>query len=232
MKGNATNSRWYLVGVYAITFFCIFLIIKNILNVETSKRLLALQLTGAYQYQKVEFSTSGTLFFRNPIGEYLFNQGLDRDEWINHPNLGAYFKFAILHIGYTILIAMKGFFNGLDICYDSIVIINTESNRLIFMLLNYSLIFIGGVKVIYSIIRNHVKKYVLLLCLLVNVLPYCLGMVEVRFFMPLLVSFYAIACFGTLKRSYMNIKMLGVAYLLFLGLCIFLHLDTWSNLIR
>lgn len=221
----------------AVAYMGTFLIINYMMNAAfstvSSSTLLLQQLKGGYLYQKVEFSETGTLLFNNPIGEKLFNSGLDRGQWVSEGYWKEYLEIALSNLDYTIAMAFKGIFNGLDISYDSIVINDLNQGKIVHMLVNYSMIFIALMKIISSILYKRIKNLNYFYIMIVNALPYCLGIVEVRFFMPMLVSLYAIACFKDnylLEDSSREKKCVYLAiYFAFMCLCIFLHVDTWIS---
>lgn len=102
------------------------------------------------------------------------------------------------------------------------------------MFVNYSLIYIAVLKILSSTKQGGYKKYFYFFLLAVNVLPYTLGMVEVRFFMPLLVSVYGIAILGEerifQKHNRAEKACCVTMYMIYLCVCLYLHMDTWTNI--
>lgn len=232
---NKNGHVCKLLIVYCTVFLISYISFGKIFHLQTNRGVFGAQLIGAFTYAKAEFSVQGTLLFSNTIGEYLFSHGLDRQWWQGITDLSDYVKFSMSHIGYMIAMAAKGAFNGLDICYDSIIIFDLEKGKVLHMLLNYLFLFIAAQKAAYKLLVLKEKNLIWLFILLLNALPYSLGMVEVRFFMPMLAGLYAVACFykfpflwyADKKSRRRSLSLLAIH----MGLCICLHMHTWEHIL-
>lgn len=195
---------------------------------------MTMQLSGAYSLQKVEWGMSEILYFDNPLGRELLEKKVDSAWWESIIHIKDYLKVAIPNWEYTVAFAIKGLFNGIDICYDSIIVQDFSKGKMLHMFVNYSLIYIAVLKILSIAKQGGYKKYFYFFLLSVNVLPYTLGMVEVRFSMPLLVSVYGIAILGE-ERIFQEHNRAEKAccvtmYMIYLCVCLYLHMDTWANI--
>lgn len=125
-------------------------------------------------------------------------------------------------------------FNGFDIKYPETYITDFHRSRLLFSLLNYTVIFIGlflffvNYKTVFSSWEN-------ILILSIFILPVILVIptqLEVRFFLPIHLLLYAACCFCSYpifkeKRYYLLLLLL---YVLFIGFCFYISHSTIADI--
>lgn len=146
-----------------------------------------------------------------------------------------YFLFALQRPFDMLALYARHLFNGLDVLYASPHVTKVYGNRISLELVNYTVIFFALVMILANI--QHLRlQYVLLL--LVIILP-CLAsmplVVECRFFIPLHLTLYALACFGwsgsfSWRLAPKRVAALSICYGLFLIVCFTLSSNTQAML--
>ena len=145
-----------------------------------------------------------------------------------------YIKFAVNHIGDVILIYLKHVFNGLDMVYTNFYITELHFNRFWIQLLNYSLLFLGGIGA-YAIIKKKQWKYEDLFIAIIWTMPILLVVptaVEPRFFIGLSMPLYFFAVFKIMKTNFSDLKKVKIktwlCYFSFVTLCFMLNKTTFE----
>lgn len=209
---------------------------------SNSSRLMRAQLEGGLKIQKIEWNAGdekypGKLLFSEKRGiELLKLEGIDTSGVFHGTGISGK-QYLSLYAKYPFdmaAIAMSHLFAGVDITYDSVYVYNFHSPRILFSLLNYSLIFLALVIIFAKLSwwrQNGQYAPFLLLALAVpgfSAIPF---IVEVRFFMPLILAYSAISIFALsdgIKTLY--IKNLYWYLLAFILLCFLNSTNLFNSL--
>lgn len=176
-----------------------------------------------------EVYENAAMNFRDVIGERLLGGGsLD--------SYSAYIKFCVKHFADMALIYLKHIFNGLDIVYPDLYIMDLNANRFIPQLFNYMLIFMGTEGILFFIKRKHLTEINLAtgFCYLLPILLVIPTAVETRFFVGCHIALYLLAVMVILDREWWKgIKNMGIkkifALIAFLCICFLLNNETFNS---
>jgi len=177
------------------------LMMINASSEDGNHGLLTRQLHGGMKFQKVEWNAGdslypGQMWFKERRGEEIL-----RTEGMlggGHFSVLEYFKLFLKYPMDMVTINLKHLLGGLDVIYHSVYIFDMHESRVIKSLLNYSLIFIAMVLIFlkWSDWWHDGKMMIFLVFALgiqsLSAIPF-IG--EVRFFMPLILTFFAMAVF-------------------------------------
>lgn len=241
LQSRQTNKllTFKLLTCFAIP--CIVLVSANSFSTNnklTSNNLLELKLKDGMLHQKIEWNAGdakypGALVVPERRGsEILRIEGVDTDPY-NGLSVEKYFELYKKYPLDMVLISLQHLFNGLDITYSSVYIYDLHASRVLLSLVNYLVIFLSLVilSTKFSLWWRSEKFPLLLLSAIViptmSSIPF---MVEVRFFMPLTMTFIGISIFG-LRDSTNTIKANGLHMYLafFVALCFLLSASVLVN---
>lgn len=128
-------------------------------------------------------------------------------------------------------------FNAMDIKYPECYTSDYYRSRLLFSLINYTVIFIGLVllfvnyKTIFNAVFYDWKNILLLSMVLLPVILTTPTQLEVRFFLPIHLALYAACCFGayphrTFFKERSNYLSIILSYVIFVGFCFYISSQT------
>jgi len=216
---------------------CIVLVGANSIGTSNSN-ILKLKLKDGMLRQKIEWNAgdikyTGNLVIPEKRGiEILRSEGIDPDPW-KGISVVKYCSFYAEYPLDMLVISFQHLFNGLDITYNSVYVYDLHTPRIFLSLVNYCIIFLTLVIVTANIsLWRLSKKYVLLLLSGITIpgvsaIPF---MVEVRFFMPLTMTFIAISIFAF--RDGINVIKANSLYMhfaLFVAFCFLLSVSVLNS---
>lgn len=215
------------------------ILLNNYIDEEkssTGNGLLEFQLLGGLKTQKIEWNAGdyvhkGHLFFPEKRGEKILKiESIDSDYISVEQYIDLYLKYPVDMFSINLL----HLFNAFDITYDSVYITDLRSPRVLLSMLNYSLMFLALVVINLKYSGwLHDKKYslLLLMSIFIPAIPSVAFIGEVRYFIPVMTSFFAISIFSLGDAiKVVNEKSLWWVLFIFIALCFMNSVNTFNSL--
>ncbi|SHK02650.1 Dolichyl-phosphate-mannose-protein mannosyltransferase [Aureimonas altamirensis DSM 21988] len=191
------------------------------------------QLKGGLQFRKVEWNAGdatypGSLVFPDKRGaEILSKEGIKSSKESFFDGAIPATHYARLWLTYPkdmAIIYGQHFFSGIDIKYNSVYIYDFSRNIMLISAVNFSVLFIAllaATKLVRWCGDMKMQRILMLIALVFPAFSAIPFIVEVRFFMPLIVGYSALGIFALRDcLPYMVRKDFYVQLLIFVGLCL------------
>ncbi|SHK10890.1 hypothetical protein [Hymenobacter psychrotolerans] len=206
-------------------------------KVGSSKDLYLWQLNQGLQIQRYETNVGNQYSKLQVVFVDQAGSRMLRENYL--PELGSYaeyFSFAWQHNADIACLYARHLFNGLDLLYTSPYVKNIYQSNIFLSWLLYSVIFIALCLSLKKITQLSLHQWLVLGALLIVCAASVPIVVETRFFLPLHLLLYAIACFGWPSR--LSLKQqpaeqwlkYGLVYLVFLLGCFTLSSSVQATL--
>ncbi|UHD45332.1 glycosyltransferase family 39 protein [Aureimonas altamirensis] len=191
------------------------------------------QLKGGLQFRKVEWNAGdatypGSLIFPDRRGaEILSKEGIrsSKESFFDGTiSAGHYLHLWLTYPKDMAIIYGQHLFAGIDIKYNSVYIYDLRHNIILMSIINFSLLFISmlaATRLVRSYGEMKTQRILILLALIFPAFSAIPFIVEVRFFMPLIVGYSALGIFALRDcLPYMRRSGLYIHFLIFIGLCL------------
>lgn len=236
LKGNGWLAKVVLVSCFVLPLLV--LVGANATRSDNG-RVLSRQLVGGLQFQKVEWNTGDTtlpsaVFVKDEHGTALIKTLEGPPFQLTQISFTDYLGLFSKHPLDFAAIWMQHLFCGLDIWYDAPYVYDIRSSRVTRSLLNYTLFFLGLIAFQDYLLAWSGKKWRRLLLMLAVTIPALSAVpfvIEVRFFIPVIIVIYAMAIFS-IKEA---VQMVRENYLtqhlvIFISLCALLSLRVMNSI--
>ncbi len=170
--------------------------------------------------------------FLDPAGRAL----LERN---GNPLFDSYFKyfvFVVSHPADMTALYTRHFFNGLDVLYPGPYVSRIYGSTLSLSLVNYTVLFAAFLVILLRVQQLRLRHWLMVGGLFITCLASMPLMIETRYFLPLDLLLYAVACFGwpadwrwtTVPKQ--HIVSVVLAYCFFVAICLTLSSNTQASL--
>lgn len=222
------GAAWWRVAcvVFVSMGVCAAFTGVNASTTSSTRGLAELQLKGGITMQKIEWNAGdsnypGMLMLTDRRGEAILKaEGLT--PLVGKMTVPAYFSLFVKYPADMLILQGKHLFGGLDITYDSVYVQDLHAPRILRSLVNYTCFFLALV-----VIRARLgvegwrwRTLPLLLAICAQSFVAIPFMGEVRFFMPVILAFMAIAVFN-FENGLAEVRKnkLGMHWFFFVALC-------------
>lgn len=233
LGGKAERKRKFaLVAAFALPVLLL-VAVQSLARAEPSgqQRVLRMQLTQGLRVQKIEWNAGdvrypGGIEVPDRAGQAVLEAVPGRPHWLTERQ---YVDVVLEHPLTVATIWVRHLFNGLDLWYDEVYVTDLQSGRLARSFLNYTLLFFAWLAV-----RLHARQWVAgdgrlawtALAVVAPALSAVPFVIEVRFFIPMLVFAHALALFAIRDvLAHVVSRRLWVEWAVVVGLCLLLSLS-------
>ncbi|SMB93528.1 hypothetical protein SAMN00120144_2653 [Hymenobacter roseosalivarius DSM 11622] len=174
-----------------------------------------------------------------PQAIYLDAAGRALLERNGNPVFDSYYKYLVFVVSHPADMAAlytRHFFNGLDVLYPGPYVSKIYGSTLPLSLVNYTVLFAALLVILLRVRQLQASHWLLVGALFITCLASMPLMIETRYFLPLNLLLYAVACFGwptewqwrMVPRK--HVVSVALAYCFFLAICLTLSGNTQASL--
>lgn len=244
------------LGLFSLTFLLVGMpqYLINVNNYQTSNLLILGLGDGDFRVNEVDnvylfklnegldkqrYETNVGTDYPIPQAIFLDLAGRALLERNSNPLFDSYYKYLVFVIGHPADMAAvytRHFFNGLDVLYPGPYVSKIYGSTLSLSLVNYSVLFAAFLVILLRVQLLHIRHWLIVGALFITCFASMPLMIETRYFLPLNLLLYAVACFGWptewrwTKVPKKHVISVVLAYCFFVAICLTLSSNTQASL--